>query len=116
MRYKVYEYHWMDHYGDNSWVDPDKYKTVVTPEVITGIGILVAKDKYYYYFTSGVQGDGYKYNGVMAVMKKNIGYMKQVGVIDTTKYGEPKNEQRLVQGKVQQERVAHIHRRLSSPS
>lgn len=84
MKWKVYEYHWMDHYYDNSWglLDPNRMK----PQVITGVGVKVGEDKEYVYFTQGIQADGVNYNGAMAVMKKNILYMNVIAKLNTKKY------------------------------
>jgi len=84
MKFKIYEYHWMDHYHNSSWIEPTTND--LPAMVITGVGILVRRDKNYLYFTEGIQSDGDKYNGVMAVMKKNITYMNQIGTVDTSKY------------------------------
>lgn len=85
MKWKVYEYHWMDHYHDNTWgkIDPANPPKA---QVITGVGVKVGQDKDYIYFTEGIQADGLNYNGVMAVMRKNILYLKHIHTLDTKQY------------------------------
>lgn len=86
MKWKVYEYHWMDHYHNGMWVDTDYATGAKAPMVITGVGIKIGQDKHYIYFTEGIQSDGDRFNGVMAVMRKNILYLKHIHTLDTKQY------------------------------
>lgn len=79
MKYKIYEYHWMDHYERSEWVSPNSLFR--EPFVVKGVGMLVGKDKHYYYFTQGITPTG-QYNSLMAVMRKNVVKLHQIGSLD----------------------------------
>lgn len=85
MKWKIYEYHWMDHYRDKSWGLLDKHD-MPKPVIITSVGIKVGEDKDYIYFTEGIQSDGDNFNGVMSVMRKNIVYKKHIRTVNTKQY------------------------------
>jgi len=79
MKYKIYEYHWMDHCERSEWVSLDSVAR--EPFVIKGVGILVGKDKHHYYFTQGITPVG-RCNSVMVVMRKNVVKLRPLGSVD----------------------------------